>query len=300
MIKSYSVNADNDGLRLDRCIKKNILNIPQGLIEKLLRLGRIKVNKKKIKSSYKIKKGDLIECFNLNYKSKVNKKNDYNPSSKLVKYNEETVISDNPDFIVINKRSGISVQGGTKSRKNLIDIFANSLFFENDKPYTVHRIDKDTSGIFMIAKNRKTAQFLTSLFRLRKIHKTYLAICHGELDKRKGVLKNILKRFEKNKEINEEAITQYKVLDNNLNFSLLELSPITGRKHQIRKQLFQIGHPIVGDNKYYFINKSFKNLMLHARSIKFKKNNNKYSFFAELPEYFSKFLKQKKIKYQIF
>ena len=149
----------------------------------------------------------------------------------------------------------------------------------------------------MIAKNRKTAQFLTSLFRLRKIHKTYLAICHGELDKRKGVLKNILKRFEKNKEINEEAITQYKVLDNNLNFSLLELSPITGRKHQIRKQLFQIGHPIVGDDKYYFKNKNFKNLMLHARSIKFKKNNSKYNFFAELPEYFSKFLNQKKIKY---
>ena len=111
------------------------------------------------------------------------------------------------------------------------------------------------------------------------------------------MLKNILKRFEKNKEISEEAITQYKVIDNNLNFSFLELSPITGRKHQIRKQLFQLGHPIVGDNKYSFSDKNLKNLMLHARSIKFKKNNSKFSFFAELPNYFNKFLKQKKIRY---
>ena len=297
MIKSYSVDADNSDLRLDRFIKKNILNIPQSLIEKLLRLGRIKVNKKKIKSSYKLREGDLIECFNLVYKNKIVNKNNYNPSSKLIKYNEESVINDNEDFIVINKRAGISVQGGTKSRKNLIDIFAKSSFFKKNKPYTVHRIDKDTSGVFIIAKNRKTAQFLTSLFRLRKIHKTYLAICYGELDKKKGVLKNILKRFEKNKEISEEAITQYKVIDNNLNFSFLELSPITGRKHQIRKQLFQLGHPIVGDNKYSFSDKNLKNLMLHARSIKFKKNNSKFSFFAELPNYFNKFLKQKKIRY---
>ena len=96
------------------------------------------------------------------------------------------IIDDNKDFIVVNKESGIAVQGGTKSKKNLIDIFSKSKIFENSKPYSVHRLDKDTSGVFIIAKNRDSAKLLTSLFRLRKIHKTYLAICYGELEKNKG------------------------------------------------------------------------------------------------------------------
>ena len=94
------------------------------------------------------------------------------------------IIENNENFIVINKSSGISVQGGTKSKKNLIDIFAKSEIFKNSKPYSVHRLDKDTSGVFIIAKKRESAQLLTSLFRLRKVHKTYLAICHGELQKK--------------------------------------------------------------------------------------------------------------------
>ena len=297
MIRSYSVNADDDGSRLDRWIKRKILNIPQSLIEKSLRAGKIKVNKKKIKSSYKIKKNDFIELFNLKYQSNVGSTYNFNPSHKLIKFHDETVINDNENFIVLNKRPGISVQGGTKSKKNLIDIFAKSNFFVNTKPYTVHRIDKETSGIFIIAKNRKTAQLLTSLFRLRKIHKTYFAICHGVLQHKEGILKNSLIRYEKNRQVTEEALSKYKVIDSNSNFTLLEISPITGRKHQLRKQLSLIGHPIIGDKKYSFLKKNFKNLMLHAYGIKFKINKKKYNFFAELPDYFNKFLDQKYIKF---
>jgi len=81
----------------------------------------------------------------------------------------------------------------------LVDIFAKSKIFEKDKPYTVHRLDKETSGILIFAKNRKTAQFFTSLFRLRKIHKIYLSICHGEFKNKRGELIHNLERFEKNK-----------------------------------------------------------------------------------------------------
>ena len=94
---------------------------------------------------------------------------------------------------VLNKSSGISVQGGTKSKKNLVDIFSKSKIFQNSKPFSVHRLDKDTSGVFLIAKHRQSAQLLTSLFRLRKVHKTYLAICHGEIAKDHGEWKNNLK-----------------------------------------------------------------------------------------------------------
>ena len=167
----------------------------------------------------------------------------------------------------MNKSSGISVQGGTKSKKNLVDIFSKSKIFEGTKPYSVHRLDKDTSGVFIIAKNRQTAQILTSLFRLRKIHKTYLAICHGELEKNSGEWVNDLIRYDNEKKIIEKAKTIFKVIDKNSNSSLVEMKPITGRKHQLRKQLFNIGHSIYGDKKYRSsisakgIN---KDLMLHS------------------------------------
>ena len=156
---------------------------------------------------------------------------------KLIKSNEKLIIEDNEDFVVINKDSGISVQGGTKSNKNLIDIFRDSKIFKNTKPYSVHRLDKDTSGIFLIAKNRKSAQLLTTLFRLRRVHKTYLALCHGSIYNDKGILKNTLVRYDNNKKIKENAETLYRVIDKNSLCTLVEMRPITGRKHQLRKQM---------------------------------------------------------------
>jgi len=174
-------------MRLDRWIRHKIGKFPQGLIEKNLRSGNIKVNKKKVKSSLKIKKGDQVQLFNFEYKKDIERKKiQYQPSNQIIKENESLIIDNNENFVVINKSSGISVQGGTKSKKNLIDIFNNSEIFKDSKPYSVHRLDKDTSGVFIIAKNRETAQLLTSLFRLRKVHKTYLAICHGEIEKNSG------------------------------------------------------------------------------------------------------------------
>ena len=159
MIKIFKVDEQFSDMRIDRFIKKNIRNIPQGLIEKNLRAGRIKLNGKKIKSSHRIKKNDELNFFNINFHENIrNKKTLYKPSNKIIKSNEKLIIENNENFVVINKASGISVQGGTKSNKNLIDIFRGSSIFENTKPYSVHRIDKDTSGIFLIAKNRKTAQ----------------------------------------------------------------------------------------------------------------------------------------------
>ena len=108
-------------------------------------------------------------------------------------------IDNNENFIVLNKSSVISVQGGTKSKKNLVDIFSKSEIFRGTKPYSVHRLDKYTSGVFVMAKNRETAQLLTSLFRLRKVHKTYLAICHGELEKNSGEWNNDLVRYDNGK-----------------------------------------------------------------------------------------------------
>ena len=178
-------------------------------------------------------------------------------------------------------------------------LFSKIKIFNNTKPFSVHRLDKDTSGVFMMAKNRETAQLLTSLFRLRKVHKTYLAICHGELEKNSGIWENELTRFENNKPIIEKARTIYKVLDKNSICSLVEMKPITGRKHQLRKQLYAIGNPIYGDQKYKLKNNDKginKNLMLHSYKIKFMINGIKYNYTALLPDYFKKLLSVKRLK----
>ena len=299
MKKLFNVEATFNDMRIDRWIRNNLGKIPQSLIEKTLRSGKIKLNNKKIKSSQKVKTGDEINLFNFDYtETIIQKKIKFEPSKEIIKENEDLIIDNNDDFIVLNKSAGISVQGGTKSKKNLVDIFAKSEIFQNNKPFSVHRLDKDTSGVFIMAKHRSSAQLLTSLFRLRKVHKTYLAICHGELEKNSGEWNDDLTRYDDGKEIIEKAKTIFKVLDKNSICSLVEMKPITGRKHQLRKQLYALGNPIYGDQKYKLDNSNKainKNLMLHSYQIRFMINDKKYTYKALLPDYFKKLLRTKRL-----
>ena len=291
MKKSYIVDTTCNDMRLDRWIRLTLGKIPQSLIEKYLRFGKIKLNKKKTKSSQKIKTSDVINFFDLNFKENfVQKKTKFLPSKEIVKSNEDQIIENNEKFIVINKSSGISVQGGTKSKKNLVDIFAKSKIFQ----------DKETSGVFIMAKTRESAQLLTSLFRLRRVHKTYLAICHGEISKNSGEWNDDLIRYDGNKKIIEKAKTIFRVIDKNSEASLVELKPITGRKHQLRKQLYAVGHSIFGDKKYKLLkfNKGLnKELMLHSYQIKFIINDIKHTYTALLPNYFKSLLKSKRLNF---
>ena len=301
MKKSHIVDSTCNEMRIDRWIRNYVGKIPQSLIEKYLRAGKIKLNKKKIKSSHKIKTSDHISLFDINIKERIfQKKIKFIPSKEIIKSNENQIIDNNDDFIVLNKSSGISVQGGTKSKKNLVDIFAKSEIFRDSKPYSVHRLDKDTSGVFIIAKKRESAQLLTSLFRLRKVYKTYLAICHGEIEKNYGEWNDDLIKYDGDKKVIEKAKTYFKVIDKNSEASLVELKPITGRKHQLRKQLYAIGQPIFGDTKYKLSNSSKginKNLMLHSYQIKFKIKEIKHTYTALLPDYFKKLLKTKRLNF---
>ena len=301
MKKSYTVDSTCNDMRIDRWLRLKVGKIPQGLIEKYLRSGKIKINKKKVKSSAKVKTDDVINSFIVDFKETiVQKKIKFKPSKDIIKSNEDQIIDNNENFIVLNKSSGISVQGGTKSKKNLVDIFAKSEIFQGTKPYSVHRLDKDTSGVFIMAKTRESAQLLTSLFRLRKVHKTYLAICHGELVKDSGEWNDDLIRYDGEKKIIEKAKTIFKVLDKNSEASLVELKPITGRKHQLRKQLYALGQPIFGDIKYKLSSSSKginKNLMLHSYQIKFIIDDVKHTYTALLPDYFRKLLKTKRLRF---
>ena len=297
MPKSYTVEDDYHDSRLDKWFKNEIINLPHSLLEKILRQNKVKVNKKKTKSSYRLKVGDLIEIYDISKLKPVDKKEKikYLPKKKEIGSYDDYVIEDNENFIVINKPTGIPVQSGTKSFKNIIDILKNTKYFENSKPFIVHRLDKETSGVLIIAKNRKYAQLFTSLFRIRKIHKTYLAIVYGKVDKSIKLMKDDLIYYDNNKKISQKAVSNLKIIKTNEDYSYLELNPITGRKHQLRKQLLNIGCPIIGDDKYFLTDRKrikIKNLMLHAYKIKFMINNIQYNFKAKYNNLFEDFLKK--------
>jgi len=300
MPKIYTVEKDYQNSRFDRWFKAKIINLPQSLIEKIIRLNKVKINRKRAKSSYRVQSGDIVEVYDIS-KFKVNDRIrvlKYKPSRKEVNVYDDHVIENNENFVVINKPAGIAVQSGTKSFKNIIDVLKNTRYFENHKPYIVHRLDKETSGVLIVAKTREYAQLFTSLFRIRKIHKTYVALTYGKISKSKDTLKDDLVSYDNNKKVIQKAISHLKVLKSSDDYSYVELNPITGRKHQLRKQLYNIGNPIVGDDKY-FINRKVnkkkiksKNLMLHAYKIKFMINNIQYNFKAEYNKDFEEFLKR--------
>ena len=173
----YLVLKDFENTRIDKWIKLKINKFPQSYIE---RKKKITVNKKKVLASYNLKLNDKI-YIKLNYKlSKKKDKFKYVPTKKDIKDVYKNILFQNEDYIVLSKPSGIAVQSGTNTGKNVIDI----LNYKNDKFFIVHRLDKDTSGLLLIAKNRHTAKDIYQInFSLRQIKKKYLAILKGEIKK---------------------------------------------------------------------------------------------------------------------
>ncbi len=291
MPDNFIVNKNFNNVRFDKWFKQQIINLPNSLIQKLVRTRKIRVNNKKIKTSLRLKEGDKVSVFNLSNLKPTNtkKKIEYKASNKERKNLDNLIIHDNEDYILINKPRGIAVQAGTKNLKNIVDSFKKTKYFKISKPFIVHRLDKETSGVFLLAKNRQSAQFFTSLFRLRKIHKTYLALVRGEVPKNLKKMDDELVYYDNKKKSILRAITHVKIIKTSNKYSFLELSPQTGRKHQLRKQLFIRGFPIVGDPKYYLDkNQNNKNniMLLHSYKLRFMKNEKKFSFKADYDNLF--------------
>ena len=213
-------------------------------------------------------------------------------------------------ILILNKPYGIPVQGGTKINFSIDDILTQ---LSSDKKTfrLTHRLDKNTTGILIIAKSKEAAKNITKLFKEDNIKKTYLAIVIGEPKGLKGVIKSSIAKvnlngIEKMKvvESNEKkAITYYKILETKKGLSLIEVLPKTGRTHQIRVHLLSKNCPILGDKKYSisnikenkYYNLNYK-MHLHAKSISFELNKKKYAFEAALPDHFVETLKNIKFK----
>lgn len=298
-VELINVKNEDDGIRLNRWFLKYYPGLSLGRLQKLLRTKQIKVNGTRAEANTRLEAGQEVRVPPLENEKKEISHNEI--SARDSKYIGDMVIYKDEDIIVLNKPSGLAVQGGTNTLRHIDGLLDALKFGNEEKPKLVHRIDKDTSGILVLARNRKMADILTRAFREHTLNKTYLALSRGVPDKRIGEIKAPLEKADGRVQILEggkPAVTEYEVLDNaGDKFSLISASPLTGRTHQIRAHLEYIGAPILGDDKYFgmercksslFINK----LHLHAYKIDLSfVYGRKMVVKAKLPDYFKDSLK---------
>lgn len=284
-VSFVEINADIAGQRIDNFLISHLKGVPKTLIYKVLRKGELRVNKGRIKPEYKLKEGDLIRVppIKVPEKAEIIK-----PSDSLTKLLSESVLYEDDSLIVINKPSGLAVHGGSGVQLGLIEslrqIRAGDSFLE-----LIHRLDKDTSGCVMIAKNRKCLRYMQGLLREgRGIQKFYNALVVGRWPKRRrqvnvALLKSLLpsgdrivRAVETDTSGAKLSLTEYRVIQHYPLCSLIEAKPITGRTHQIRVHSQYVGHPILGDVKYSHKDDEeltrkigLKRLFLHAAKLQF-------------------------------
>lgn len=288
--------------RLDKYIHSLHPTFSRRFFQNAIKNGEVLVNNDEVSPSYRLKKNDKIKM-------------DIKKTSKVdfeVKAEKEVgfeVIFEHPDFLIINKPAGISVHPSENEASNTLvnGLLAKYPEIENIgenelRPGIVHRLDKETSGILIVARNQKSFEYFKKLFQDRNIQKTYLAWVWGNLKNKVGKISDYTGKSRQNptkqavsanpeKLINpKQATTYYRVIREEEKGTLIELKPKTGRKHQIRLHLHSIGHPILGDKKYSNklirkFNEQFDRHLLHAQKIEFSYLDKKhYEFEASLPK----------------
>lgn len=285
-VEFYIIAEHDEGIRLDRFFKRHMKDISHIAIEKALRKGEIRINGKRVKASTRLVSGDKVRVppFAQNVKNKHSEKEKTkaavpaNPATiMLLKRN---VLYKDPHVLIINKPAGLAVQGGSKITESVDSLLDHLKFESKERPKLVHRLDKDTSGVLMLARSSKSAAYLASLFKSKNLQKEYLAIVVGVPEKVSGKIDVPIAKTEgKNEKVRptsegQKAISEYHVLDTVGDMAaLMKLLPITGRTHQLRVHMEVLGTPILGDGKYggqdAFIEGLSSQLHLHAWRISF-------------------------------
>ena len=302
-LKQFIIPESEDKSRLDRCLRRNLGEINQSILEKSLRNKLILLNGKKAKASDKIEKNQIVtyESSLFLESKKVFSEISKNKKSFYLDLFKKSLIKENKNWIILNKPNKIAVQGGTGQSKNIDELLRS---ISNDCQFKlVHRLDKDTSGILVIAKNLQTAKIFHDFFKNKRIVKLYLAVISPTPSKNEQyITSNIekssfsnVRRMTTSDVEGKFAKTYMKILVKNSTYALVLLYPITGRTHQLRVHMNYIGCSIIGDKKYK-LNENFQDnenfLKLHSYIIKFP--NEEY-IKASLPEHFINFMKENKL-----
>jgi 23S rRNA pseudouridine955/2504/2580 synthase len=284
--KSFTITREDDGIRLDRWIKRHRPEIPHSMLNKLLRKGAIRLDGKKAEANTRLSAGQEITLPQVNkapegpYIPKKNAASAIDAKQQLIK----NILYQDENLFIINKPTGLATQGGSKVRLSVDGMLEHLVLDGKEKPRLVHRLDKDTSGVLVIARTRKAATLLGKIFQTREVEKTYWAVVVGLpmpqagkvnlpiVDKKKdgGAMEKAMVDEKEGK----KALTLYQVVDHASDkVSWVALKPVTGRMHQLRVHMQAIGHPILADGKYggreAFIHGLGDRMHLHARSIYF-------------------------------
>ncbi|XWO14389.1 Ribosomal large subunit pseudouridine synthase C [Candidatus Hepatincola sp. Pdp] len=308
MQKFIEVTIDNNPqIPLLQWVLEHYPNLNHSITQKLIRTAAIKLNGKKAKFSTIVNKHDIIklpiEFINsfIPAPKKVTKST-VNPAlyKKEISLLLNSILYQDDDYLILNKPAGLAMQGGTKVYFHLALALPFLKLGKSHSPYLVHRLDKDTSGVLILARNKETSQYMFEVFKQKRITKIYNCLVYPFINQEDtGIIKaNLLKQGATNSEQividskGKEAITKYKVLQKKDKIALLEVEPQTGRTHQIRVHMAQVLHaPIIGDFKYgakpLKIGIDYHRLYLHAKSIEFQNAMGKtIKITAPLPETF--------------
>lgn len=287
-VQHVEVKDGEAGRRIDRWFKDKFPTLPRGRLEKLLRTGQVRLDGKRVKSSARIEGGQIIRIPPIQETSEgfvpPKRPTELNPSDK--KFIQDLVIYEDSSVIVLNKPSGIAVQGGTKTTRHIDGLLVGLADKDGERPRLVHRLDRDTSGVMVLGKTAKAAAALTKAFQSRKTYKIYWALCLGAPRPAAGEINAPLAKSgtAKNEKVivpedeaeakrigAKRALTQYRtVASAGRRISWMAMRPVTGRTHQLRAHAAYMNFPIVGDGKYggseVRLGQEFpKGMMLHAR-----------------------------------
>lgn len=282
MTNTITVRPEDGELRLDRWFRRHYPQLGHGRLEKLLRTGQVRVDGKRAKAGDRIAPGQAIRVPPLGEMPPSNADSRPRASARDEAGLRDRVIYRDDWAIVIDKPPGLAVQGGTNTDRH-VDLLLDGLRFGNDeRPRLVHRLDRDTSGVLLIARTATAAAFFTRAFRDKTTRKTYWAAVVGVPETTQGRIELALaklpgragERVRPDEDAGKHAVTYYRVIDSTGDrASWLALLPVTGRTHQLRAHCAAIGTPILGDGKYGGAgahlggNIAAHRLHLHARSL---------------------------------
>jgi 23S rRNA pseudouridine955/2504/2580 synthase len=295
-----TVNEEDEDIRLDRFIRRHYPHFSQGLLEKAIRKAQVRVDGAKTSSNARLKVNQQVSIINIVLESLTEPQKEITKvKNSDIKNLQEAIIYIDDDLIVINKPAGLAVQGGTKIAISIDALLDHLKFDAKERPKLVHRLDKDTSGVLLLARRASVAAKLAEHFKNKLMEKTYWAIVSGKPLQEEGKIVTTIAKatnednFERmtNQPDGKKAITFYRIIDYaHYTVSWLEMMPITGRTHQLRIHAADMGHPIIGDNKYGSrvnpVKGAPNKLHLHARNIKLINFMGKnLEFTAPLPKH---------------